>query len=198
MNRVRELKKIKDEILALSTSPLYKYRVKNNYLPVVGEGSCYSQIMLIGEAPGKNEALTGLPFCGAAGRVLDQLFVSTGINRKEVYITSIVKDRPPQNRDPSPKEIRIYGEFLDRQIEIIRPKVIGTLGRHAMSYVMKKFGLDTQLEPIGKAHGKIYSAQASYGPIHIVALYHPSVALYSRKQITVLKQDFKILKKYGK
>ena len=198
MSKVGELKKIEKEVLTLKKSPLYAYRTENKYLPVIGEGDHDAQIMFIGEAPGKNEALTGKPFCGAAGKILDELLVSISLNREEIYITNIIKDRPPRNRDPLPEEIEAYGGFLDRQIEILQPKVIATLGRYAMGYIMKKFGLDLELEPIGKAHGKAYKAVASYGPIEIVALYHPCVALYNRDQITTLKKDFKILQKYGK
>ena len=152
--------------------------------------------MFVGEAPGRNEAKTGKPFCGAAGKILDELLESVGIDRKTVYVTNIVKDRPPENRDPSPDEIESYGPFLDRQIEIIQPKVIATLGRYAMGYIMKKFDLDLELEPIGQAHGKAYKAEASYGPINIVTLYHPCVAVYNRKTLDTLKKDFEILKKY--
>ncbi len=101
------------------------------------------------------------------------------------------------NRDPLPNEIEIYGPFLDRQIEIIQPKVIATLGRYSMGYIMRKFGLDLELEPIGKAHGKAYKAQASFGPIEIIVLYHPCVAIYNRDSLEILKHDFKILKKYA-
>lgn len=197
MSRTDQLKKIKDEVLSLTRSPLYEYRTQNKYFPVIGEGSHDAHIMFVGEAPGRNEAQTGRPFCGAAGKILDELLVSAGIDRKEVYITNIVKDRPQQNRDPLPEEIEIYGPFLDRQIEIIQPKVIATLGRYAMGYIMKKFGLDLELEPIGKAHGKAYKAKASYGPLEIVALYHPCVALYNRDQIETLKKDFQALAKYS-
>ena len=79
--------------------------------------------MFIGEAPGENEAKTGRPFCGAAGKILNQLLASVKINRQDVYITNIIKDRPPGNRDPLPEEIEIYAPFLDRQIKIIQPKI---------------------------------------------------------------------------
>lgn len=190
-----ELKKIKEEVLELENSPLYKYRIENKYLPVIGEGNHDAQIMFVGEAPGRNEAKTGRPFCGAAGKILDELLASIKIDRKEVYVTNIVKDRPQENRDPLPKEIEIYGPFLDRQIEIIQPKIIATLGRYAMGYIMKKFDLDIELEPIGKAHGKAYDARASYGDIKIVVLYHPCVAIYNRNTLEILKKDFEILGK---
>src|SRR3989344_5745695 len=98
-NRTEQMKKIKDEIVAAKDSLLYEYRIKNKYFPVIGEGSHHAKIMFIGEAPGKNEAETGHPFCGASGKILDELLASIGINRKEIYITNIVKDRPPDNRD---------------------------------------------------------------------------------------------------
>lgn len=184
---------IKEEVLALKNSPLYEYRTSNKYFPVIGEGSHDSKIMFVGEAPGKNEALTGRPFCGAAGKILDELLESVKIPRTEVYITNIVKDRPQENRDPSAEEIEIYGPFLDRQIEIIRPKAIVALGRYAYGYIMKKFDLDFEMEPIGLAHGKSYKAGASYGDINIVALYHPCVAVYNRTKLPELKKDFQVL-----
>ncbi|MCX6719211.1 MAG: uracil-DNA glycosylase, partial [Candidatus Taylorbacteria bacterium] len=100
-------------------------------------------------------------------------------------------------RDPTSLEIEVYGPFLDRQIEIIQPRVIATLGRYAMSYIMKKFDLDLELEPISKAHGKSYNGQASYGAIKIAALYHPCMAVYNPNNIDLLKKDFEILKEFG-
>src|SRR3989338_5497296 len=102
MGRTELLRKVKDEVINLKESPLYEERVKNNVFPVIGEGSHSAKIMFIGEAPGKNEAKTGKPFCGASGRVLDELLAHVGIPRSEVYVTNIVKDRPPMNRDPLP------------------------------------------------------------------------------------------------
>ncbi len=194
MNKARELKKIYDEILVLKKSPLYKYRIENKYFPVIGEGSEDAKIMFIGEAPGKNEAKTGRPFIGSAGKILDTLFESAHMKREEIYVTSIVKDRPQKNRDPKPEEIEMYGPFLDRQIEIIQPKVIATLGRFAMDYIMRKFGLEKEIQTIGKLHGKTFDAMASYGSIKIAVLYHPSVAIYNRNKLGELKKDFKILK----
>lgn len=188
------LKEIRDEVVELKNSPLYKFRIENKNLPVIGEGSHFAKIMFIGEAPGRNEAKTGRPFCGAAGKILDELLGSAGIKREEVYVTNIVKDRPPQNRDPLPEEIKIYGPFLDRQIEIIQPRVIATLGRYSMNYIMPKFDLSFELEPISKAHGKTYEAKATYGPIKIIPLYHPAVAVYNSHTKDILKKDFEVLK----
>jgi DNA polymerase len=186
--------KITEEILNLKNSPLYSYRTENNFFPVIGEGSYDSKIMFVGEAPGRNEAKTGKPFCGTAGKVLDELLLHSGISRENVYITNIVKDRPQNNRDPLLEEIEIYGPFLDRQIEIIKPKVIATLGRYSMDYIMRKFNLGLEIEPIGKAHGKIFNAVSSYGPIKIAVLYHPCVAVYNPHRKDELKKDFEILK----
>lgn len=193
-DRTEQLRKIKDEVLALKTSPLYKERVENKVFPVIGEGSHYAKIMFVGEAPGKTEAATGRPFVGAAGKFLDELLSSVGIKREDVYITNIVKDRPPFNRDPLPDEIEIYAPFLDRQINIIRPETIATLGRFSMDYIMRKFGLFDYLGSISQLHGKILEADASYGKIKIIPLYHPAVAIYNNNMKEVLKKDFEILK----
>ena len=210
-NRTEQLRKIKDEIVNVKNSPLYNFRIKNKFFPVIGEGNHNAKIMFIGEAPGKNEALTGRPFCGAAGKILDELLASIGVNRKEVYVTNIVKDRPPFNRDPLPDEIEFYAPFLDSQIEIIRPEIIATLGRFSMAYIMKKFGLESELKSISVIHGKIFTAPAPWeneaerNPVSsrqgatgawvkIIPLYHPAVVIYNNNTKETLKKDFKILK----
>ena len=197
IQRAKDLKNIKDEVLALKASPLYAERIKNGVFPVIGEGSHFAKIMFIGEAPGRNEAKTGRPFAGAAGKILDELLVSVGVKREDIYITNIVKDRPPQNRDPLPEEIEVYGPFLDRQIEIIKPRVLATLGRYSMQYIMLKLGLGSQLETISHAHGKSYEAQASYGTVTVIPLYHPAAAIYNQLLKDTLKKDFQIIKKYA-
>ncbi len=194
--RREKLKVIRDEVAGLKTLPLYKYRTENKYFPVLGEGSHFAKIMFVGEAPGKNEAEKGRPFCGAAGKFLDELLNHVGLDRKDVYITNIVKDRPPENRDPTPEEIASYGGFLDRQIEIIQPKVIATLGRFSMQYIMEKFELFLDLESISKAHGKSYEADASFGKIKIIPFYHPAAALYNGGMRETLLKDFEILKNF--
>ena len=195
-NRTELLKKIKDEVLGLKESPLYAERIKNGVFPVIGEGNHDAKIMFVGEAPGKTEAATGRPFAGAAGKILDELLASIGINRSDVYITNIVKDRPPLNRDPSLKEITIYGPFLEREIEIIQPKVIVTLGRFSMEYVMRKFGLTSKLKTIGKVHGEKILTQASHGSVDIVLLYHPTASTYGHRMRKIAFEDFKILRHY--
>ncbi len=224
MDRTELLRQIKDEVINLKSSPLYKERIKNKVFPVIGEGSYYAKIMFVGEAPGKNEAKTGRPFCGASGKILDELLASVGINRKDVYITNIVKDRPPFNRDPLPEEIKVYGPFLDRQIEIIQPEVIATLGRFSMDYIMRKFGLsrflsnsknsieksrildfatatlsqaksgESELKSISQMHGKTFNSELTYGKIKIIPLYHPAVAIYNRTTKDALIKDFQVFK----
>lgn len=196
MAKFDEMKKIRDELLVFKESPLFEYRNSNSFFPVIGEGSHDAHIMFVGEAPGLNEAKTGKPFCGASGKFLNEMLGSIGLKREDVYITNLVKDRPQDNRDPTPGEIALYSSFLVRQIETIQPKVIATLGRHSMSFIMKHFGLDMELEPISKIHGHEFKATASYGPISIVTLYHPAAALYNGGTRGVHLEDFKALKKF--
>jgi DNA polymerase len=188
---------VRDEILALSESPLYAYRTENNYFPVIGEGSIDASIMFVGEAPGKKEAETAKPFCGRSGKMLDELLASIGMDRTKVYVTNLVNDRPQDNRDPSPAEIALYSPFLARQIDIIRPTVIATLGRHPMKFVFENYGLSASLQVISKIHGQAFQAEASYGPVTVIALYHPAAALYNGSMKPVLMEDFKALKAYG-
>jgi uracil-DNA glycosylase len=187
---------IEKEILARIDSPLYEYRMKNNYLPVIGEGSLQAKIFFIGEAPGKTEAETGKPFIGRSGKFLSEMLHSVGLAREDVYITSVVKDRPQDNRDPTAKEIALYGPYLDRQLEIIKPKVIVLLGRISMKYMFKCAGIEDQLDTIGTMHGKVYEGRLSYGKVILLPLYHPAAALYNPKNKQVLLEDFKIVKKY--
>jgi DNA polymerase len=195
-NKKDLMREIRDEVLNLKQSPLYDYRTSNKYYPVIGEGSHDACIMFVGEAPGKNEAEQARPFCGAAGRILTEMLNSIGLKREDVYITNIVKDRPPENRDPSPEEIKIYGPFLDRQIQIIQPKVLATLGRFSMKYILEKFNMSEQTQSISALHGKVLPTNTDYGKVHIVPLYHPAVALYSGGSKKTLLDDVQILKKF--
>ena len=190
------MKKIYDELVTLTESPLYNYRTSNGYVPVIGEGSLNAKILFVGEAPGKNEAITGRPFCGASGKVLDTMLQSVGLLRSDIFITAVVKDRPPENRDPTPKEITLYSPFLDRQLEIIQPKVIVLLGRYAMNYIFEKAGIKDLLEPINKMHGKIFEGELSYGKVFLLPVYHPAYALYNSNNKPGMMLDFLKLKKF--
>ena len=196
--RTEQLRRIREEIVNLTESPLYEFRVENNYFPVIGQGSHFAKIMFIGEAPGENEAKTGRPFCGQSGRVLDELLDRIGLERDDVYVTNIVKDRPPKNRDPNKAEIKLYAPYLKRQIEIIQPSVIATLGRFSMEFVLDLLDAPEKDQKIGDLHGKTIQATADYGDVYVVPLYHPAVALYNASQKSILVEDFKALKQFVK
>lgn len=190
----KKIDNLKKSILSLKKGFLAEHRKENNYIPVIGEGSFSAKIMFIGEAPGKNEAITGRPFCGSAGRVLDELLGHVGFLRQEIYITNIVKDRPPKNRDPLPDEISLYSPFLDEEIEIIKPKIIATLGRYSMKYVIEKYGFSQDVVSISEAHGKFFRTKKDFGNMKILALYHPCVAVYDPRKKDILKKDISLLK----
>jgi len=194
----KELKKIKIEVLNCKKCPLFKYRIKNKFYPVIGEGNHQAKIMFVGEAPGLEEAKTGRPFCGAAGKILDELLESAGIKRKDIYITNILKDRPPANRDPRPEEIKACAPYLERQIKLIKPKIVCPLGRYSMKLLMENFGLKNQIKEISKIHGKLFESRNLFQNFAIIPLYHPAVAIYNPNMKKILKKDFEILKKLDK
>ncbi len=154
----------------------------------MGDGSLDADVILIGEAPGKNEDIQGLPFVGAAGKFLDQMLASAEMSRQDVYITNIVKYRPPNNRDPRPDEKRDFWPYLVRQIEVIRPKILATLGRHSMEYFLPG-------SRISEVHGKMQSVQLGEISMIIIPLYHPAAALYNGGLRTQLIEDFMKLPK---
>lgn len=196
MNKEKAMKKLEEEVILLESSPLYQFRIENKYSVVMGEGSLSAKLFFVGEAPGKTEAETGKPFCGRSGKFLSEMLASVGLTREEVFITSVVKDRPPENRDPTPKEIAAYGPYLDKQLEIIKPKVIVLLGRISMKYVFTLAGIEDQLDTIGVMHGKVFVGKLPYGKVTLLPLYHPAAALYNPKNKAVLMEDFKVVKRY--
>lgn len=190
MNRIdKELSAIKEKVLLCKKCSLYKKRK----FPVIGQGDHKAKIMFIGEAPGKNEDLTGSPFCGRSGEVLNKLLNGIGMERKSVYIANVIKCRPPLNRDPEDKEIKACSGYIERQIEIINPNIIVTLGRYSMKFVMEKFGLEKDIDVISKVHGRVFES----GNKRIAAFYHPAVSVYNPNMFKVLKKDFEILKRYA-
>ncbi len=184
------LEKIKEEIINCKKCSLYKGR----HHPVVGAGNMKARVMFVGEAPGANEDRTGLPFCGAAGRILDELLVSAGLTREDVYITNILKCRPPNNRDPESEEIKSCTPYLDRQIEVIRPEVLCCLGNFATRYIMSKYGFAKEVAGITKIHGKVFFYQTFFESLKIIPLYHPAAATYNVNLKETLIKDFKVLK----
>lgn len=191
MEKENLLTEISRELENLTVSPLYTYRTENKYSVVPGEGNVNAKIVFVGEAPGKTEALTGKPFCGRSGKMLDDMLASVGMKRSDVFITNVVKDRPQENRDPSPEEIALYGPYLEQQIDIIQPKVIVTLGRISMEYIMNAFSCGEHFAPISKIHGELFTGAASYGTVKIATLYHPAVGLYNGGMRETLFEDFK-------
>jgi len=157
---------------------------------VFGDGDPNAEIVLIGEAPGKNEDLQGKPFVGASGKFLNEMLEMIGLKREDIYITNIVKYRPPDNRDPKPEEKKAFLPYLQSQLEVIQPKVVVTLGRHSMNCFLP----DLQ---ISKVHGEPKRVRLSLKAdtndtleVVILPLYHPAAALYNPLQRQVLIDDF--------
>ncbi len=196
-SRTEKMKAIRDEVIDLEASPLFEYRQENDYLPVLGEGNHDADIMFIGEAPGKNEAEAGRPFCGAAGNMLNKLLAHIELDRDDVYITNVLKDRPPNNRDPKQEEIDVYKPFLRRQIEVIEPNVIATLGRFAMEFIEDEYDVDCG-GTISQVRGDVFTIENEGKEITFIPLFHPAVALYDGSQRETLKEDFEVLTKYSK
>ncbi|HEX2619911.1 MAG TPA: uracil-DNA glycosylase family protein [Phototrophicaceae bacterium] len=188
------LRQIRLEVLSATTSPLYQFRTENRLMPVAGDGNPDANILFIGQAPGKTEAVEGRAFVGQSGEVLDEMLKGINLKRDDIYITNVVLDRAPDNRDPTVEEIKFYTPFVDRIIDTIQPGVIVPLGRFAMEYILKKYDLPEKRSKIGELHGKLLRSTAPYGEIYVLPLYHPAVVLYSASQKDTLREDFKKLK----
>jgi uracil-DNA glycosylase family 4 len=150
---------------------------------VMGDGNLDADIVFIGEAPGKNEDLQGLPFVGAAGKFLNEMLAAAGMERSDVYITNIVKYRPPNNRDPLPDEKAAFWPYLLKQLQIINPKVVITLGRHSMEYFLPGM-------KIGEIHGEARRIEFGDHKIVLMPLFHPAAALYNGSLRQTLIDDF--------
>jgi len=217
MNKTQLLNELKKEVEKCWRCPLFKTRTK----VVFGTGSVNTKLMIISEAPGRWEDIKGEPFVGRAGKILDELLESIGSKREEVYIANILKCRPPQNRNPQKEEIDACTPFLLKQIEVIKPEVICTLGNYSTAFIMEKYGLGEKVQGISKIHGKVfevfkkpeqtsllslnkkedegnYSSEIRYfgseKGLKIIPLYHPAVATYNINMKGTLKEDFKVLK----
>ena len=192
--REKEIKKIEKEVLSCKKCPLYRTRIN----PVIGEGDLNAKILFCGEAPGFNEDRKGRPFCGAAGKILDELLKSVTIKRDEVYISNIVKCRPVtpslENRAPNLEEISVCSSYLMKQIEIIKPEIICALGNYSTAFILEKHGLKDKIEGISKIHGKVFEPKTLFGSIKIIPLYHPAVATYNPSMKEILLKDFQVLK----
>lgn len=193
MAKSEELKNLEFEIAADTSLPLRESNL------VFGEGNPDCEVMFVGEAPGFHEDRLKRPFVGRGGQLLDELIREIGWRREDVYITNIVKRRPPENRDPLPEEIAAYAPYLLRQIEIINPKVIVCLGRFAMNYFLPE-------AKISRDHGKVFRITADLrgpdadlrgkeGERLIFPVFHPAAALRSAEMLNALREDFKKLPK---
>ncbi len=161
--------------------------------PVPGEGDLDASLMLIGEAPGRSEDMKGRPFVGRAGELLDRLLLSIGLVRKDIYIANIVKHRPPDNRQPKPDEIEACTPFLERQIQIIKPRVIATMGNHSTRYILSK--ANVEVKGITEVRGQVYHQQLFNLPFRIIPTFHPAAALYNPAYLPSLEEDFRTIKK---
>lgn len=170
-----ELATLEEEVRACPLCDLSKTRTK----AVPGEGPVDAEVMLIGEGPGFHEDKQGRPFVGPAGRLLNELLESIGLDRSKVYITNVVKCRPPNNNDPLPHQISACAPYLDRQLALIKPKVVVTLGRFSMARFFP-----------GTSISRIHGQPRRIGNAHVIPMYHPAAALHQGALLAVVKSDF--------
>jgi DNA polymerase len=176
MSAEQKLEKLAKKIKVCTKCELHRSRKE----AVPGEGPTQAEIMFIGEAPGARENDQGRPFVGAAGKFLDQLLEQAGVTRADVWITNVVKCRPPGNRDPLPDEIKTCtGNYLQHQIEIVNPSIIVTLGRHSM-------GLFFKGAKITQIHGQMRQVDDRF----VIAMYHPAAALHQLSLKPAIMADF--------
>ena len=191
MEKEELLKKLNEKWFVLCDCDLKKTATQ----PVPGHGSAKSQIVFIGEAPGKSEDKLGVPFIGAAGKFLSEMLESIKMKREDIYITNIVKYRPPDNRDPESSEKKSCAPWLYEELNLIEPKLIIFLGRHSMNDFFSEL-------KISEAHGKLIHKKLDHiNTEYFLPLYHPAAALYNGGMRETLQKDFclipKILEKIG-
>lgn len=182
MNQAEQLQQVAKDIIRDQVCPAL---AKTATQLVLGEGNPNADIVIIGEAPGQEEDRLGRPFVGASGKFLDEMLASISLARADVYITNIVKYRPPNNRDPEPGEKKAFRPYLDRQIAIIQPQILVTLGKHSLN----EFLPDGK---ISRIHGV---PQTNHTP-PVFPLYHPAAALYTASLRPTLLEDFAKLKAF--
>lgn len=180
MDKQSALDSLRDEILAKDVCK--HLRLTATQL-VMGDGNADAEIVFIGEAPGEKEDQQGVPFVGAAGKFLNEMLEQAGLKREDVYITNIVKYRPPKNRDPEPEEKREFWPYLMRQLEIINPKVVITLGRHSGACFIPDLR-------ISRDHGHARRVKYHEYDFLVIPLYHPAAALYNGGMRQTLIDDF--------
>jgi DNA polymerase len=191
-NAESSIRKLHERIQTCTLCPLCEGRHK----AVPGEGPANAKTMFIGEGPGRQEDLEGRPFVGRAGKFLDECLQLIGLQREQVFITNIVKCRPTEkagnwvkDRKPATEEMAACKPYLDKQIELLGPEVICTLGDIARMQVFKRFGLEG--DSIGHVHGRLFLA----GSVRVVPLYHPAAALYDNSLRQIIMIDFQNLRR---
>lgn len=186
-----EIEEVAEEVRRCIKCPLHQFR--KNAVP--GEGNSKATIMFVGEAPGYYEDVQGRPFVGAAGKLLTELIENVlGLPRPSVFITNVVKCRPPENRDPRPDEIDACSSYLDRQIRLIKPKIVVTLGRHSTGYLLGKAGM--KIRGITEVRGKIFSLFLFESLLNIMPTLHPAAALYNPQLKAQIEEDFRRIKNF--
>ncbi|MEM2341876.1 MAG: type-4 uracil-DNA glycosylase [Candidatus Bathyarchaeia archaeon] len=165
---------------------------RNRRKPVLGDGNIDTTMVFIGEAPGYWEDIKGKPFVGSAGKLLDEILKDNLISRSNVYITNIVKCRPPENRDPRPEEIEACKVYLERQLDLIRPRIIVTLGRHSTAYIFLK--ANVPFKSISESQGKVYEVKFWEAKTYVIPSYHPAAALYNAKLRDEIRNAIKLAK----
>ncbi len=189
MSKKEFMEAVVNEVKACQKCELW--RTRQNAVP--GEGSLDASILFVGEAPGYWEDVKGRPFVGAAGKLLDTLLADISLSRSAVYITNVVKCRPPENRAPLPIEVKTCTPYLNRQIKIIQPEIIVSLGSHATSYVLSEAGIK-EVVGITKLRGKVYSVKLSGLSVSVLPTFHPAAVLHNPKYKDGLERDFQLLK----
>ena len=181
------MKEIAKKIRECKRCPLHKTITYK----VIGRGSLKPKILFVGESPGYNEDIQGKAFVGEAGKVLDLLLDSINLDRNDIYITNVLKCHPPKNHNPTQTEIAACIQYLHKQIEILKPEIVVTLGKFATREVFNKFSLP--FTQISELHGKVFNVQTLFLKTKIIPLFHPSAACYRPEMLDILKQDFKKL-----
>jgi len=192
MSKEESLEKIKVDIITAKL-PLHE----NATNVVMGKGNPHAEIVFVGEAPGRNEDLQGEPFVGAAGKNLDKLLSKAGLSMNDVYIANILKYRPPENRDPSPEEIKSHTPYLVEQISVIKPKIVCSLGNYATKFFLSEGDVDKMNEQPGitSMHGKVKMVEINGLKIKLIPLFHPAAIIYNRKLMDLWEADIVIVKK---
>ena len=193
MNNQDLLKEIERELNGEVNLPL-KETAKNL---VFGKGNPEAKIMFIGEAAGKNEDEQGLPFVGAAGKNLDKLLAKIGLSLNDIYISNILKYRPPENRAPLPEEIKAHAPWLIEQIKIIKPKVVCSLGNYATKFFLSEGDIEKMEKQPGITliHGKVKFVEIKGMKIKLIPLFHPAAIIYNQNLLSLWEKDMEIVKK---